>query len=493
MTRPSADSSEPETFILTAKDADISNFARNSARKSKILLGEINNNVGEERRTNPEDFVSGDGPYSVTQINRASLRNKETVPSAFQETQLVSNTFQNEEQFYSGIQEREQTMTFGDDDEYNIVRNDVSINIGDMEKEASRTLPNVPPLDLESSVNIKPAFVEETPRVDYDTTRSPHFDMPKPTPRIDYLDESFRYGPKASHATTTYDDVDSKEVAGFKVDGLDDIIALGGTNNQTSNASDLRPPSPPFDADKEVNRMSQFSESIGADERSPLDRLDNLARVPTPPPPPPPPPSLMTPYKSTRERPGTPPPGMIRKSEAIDIDDILNLGSGNDPTASELQSHQPSDSLSAAHDSNASADKSESVAGLPFMAELRRRQRSIDDDGSDANIALAPPGGLSKPSDSAPSPTTHRLASIQQSFQDEGLGLGDIKEDHRPSFVQFAQDPPQIIPATDYPESPINDASEQPTFGLSEGVESSTSSPPTPPPPPPPPPPPHGI
>ncbi|BFZ17918.1 hypothetical protein BsWGS_20957 [Bradybaena similaris] len=330
-----------------------------------------------------------------------------------------------------------------------------------------------------SAVNHFPLAVtdpEGTPRADYG---------PEATAQIDYS-ESFQIKAGEIEDIIALAEQPTKYYKGERENGKVDMEIVNHRQNANldrppSPPSLARPASPPFDGGELVmpSRMSAASlgERSNTDEsRSPqptppppdtaYPSLDLQSSPPPPPPPPPPPLSA----RNGKHRPLTPRPEMIKYDDISGADEppntVRKLSTGKEFPPPKT-----------------STDSQPKLAQLPFMEELKRRQRSIDEGVSwlppSSATASTPPQGSSffnnlRRNSGKDNPSNN---SDDDSSRSES-SRANLPQ--RPSVVQFADDPPEIIPPEDQYSFPIYED------GGSErdvGTNSFLSSPPPPPPP----------
>ncbi|XP_012936653.1 formin-like protein 5 [Aplysia californica] len=423
-----------------------------------------------------QKFVSEGGRYSVTQVQTSS------VEFGSPPTSTINHTI---------LQEKEQTIGFDDEDGDSIPDPTPRIDYSRQTSEVggfSYPEPSRVVISDGLSRSISPSPLH-------------YMGSAEPTPRPDYLTGDTQF-------PATTEPVDG---------GIDDIIALGNVTVETTEVKEVveeqefishhrqdptldRPPTPPFDGGESPR------DSVYPPRGDPIVHhahaeivtssfSDVTARIPTPPPdmtmeeilpnqddaerrlsqlvgrpsPPPSPPLDNFGGRTASWRPPTPPPGRIIPNPDINIDDILKLG--NQP----LSTPQPSEPFAESNKRSPHGSQGRE-SGLPFMAELRKRQQSIDD--GDLPFAASEPA--------PPQPSTSRGVGLDSdpNYIYRRVIVNEDRKDsygYRQSTVQFAQAPPEIIPFGEDPDSPTTprDYSGGPAF--------SAASPPPPPPPPPPP------
>lgn len=455
-------------------------------------------------QTNTTKYASVGEPYSITQLQS----NTSIYPSAITATsgrQIIH-------------EEREMVMTFVDDDvdPPNTPRQDYPEDTP--RSSAFLQPPHVIPATPESFINAIHENIEsgiETPRADYQV--------------VNFATETSESNVKV--VTEGVDDIiamSDQHTSHTEIMASVESVAETSIRNHRQDPNLFRPPSlpsiprspsPPFDGvyppristtrrqqiflteyvvpsptATEIRTPTPPADMSPIVDESPVSAFHSLARPPTPP---------ASSVRNMAHRSPTPPPGLIKHHSIDDIDDIINIGKQSSAAVEtstiyteshvkeEVQRFNIDDIMNIGNQpptANIRArplspiENSGREGGLPFMEELRRRQRSTED-----REISSPPSSPLSPSSPVSSLFSEREGggrsnhltedSDEESsrFTKHGLPL------HRPSVVQFTDNPPEII--QDY-SSVLS--SESPRNSMLERISSHLPAPPPPPPPPPP-------
>ncbi|CAG5117885.1 unnamed protein product, partial [Candidula unifasciata] len=242
-----------------------------------------------------------------------------------------------------------------------------------------------------------------------------------------------------------------------------------------------RPASPPFDGEELVVPSALSLSSLGERHNtgdsgfsqpipSPYKAsFDFQVPPPFPPPPPPPPPPLLV--EIGKQRPSTPRTELV--GYEISETEAASISLRKSSTGKELP------------ETNTAAENQTKLVQLPFMEELKRRQRSIDE-----GVSLLTPAFTSttNPLQGSSSDSNLRRNSGKDNSSNHSDDLSKSESSkngltQRPSAVQFADEPPEIIPREDdYSIPAYEDAEDERDIEMNIVL---SLSPPLPPPPPP--------